>query len=146
MSERSAATLTRLGDTDQTFADPADDIRGRRVKDLDGEDLGKIDELLVDSDERRVRLLRVEHGGILGFGASASFIPVEAVRDITENVVVIDQSRQRVAEAPPYDPDLVDQDAYYQDLYGYYGYTPFWTLPYGMAPASVPPPHPRTMP
>jgi sporulation protein YlmC with PRC-barrel domain len=146
MSERSAAMLTRLRDTDQVFSDPADDIRGRRVKDLGGEDLGKIDELLVDTDEHRVRLLRVEHGGILGIGASASFIPAEAVRDVTEDIVVIDQSRQRVAAAPPYDPDLVDQDAYYQDLYGYYGYTPFWSLPYGMAPVSVPTPSRRPAP
>ena len=35
-------TLVRLSDTDRVIADPTDDIRGRTVRDRDGEDLGKV--------------------------------------------------------------------------------------------------------
>ena len=38
----------------------------------------------------------------------------------------VDQTRSRVAEAPRYDPDLIDQSDYYSELYDYYGYTPYW--------------------
>lgn len=124
------ASLIKLGDTDQTVADPADDIRGRKVRDMTGEDIGKIDDLLIDSQERKVRLLRIEHGGILGFGATPSFIPVDAITRITDDEVHINQSRQRVADAPPYDPDLVDETAYYSNVYGYYGLPPFWGAGY----------------
>ena len=83
MATKNTATLSRLGASGQTVADPAEDIRGRRVKDKDGDDIGQVADLLIDSQDRKVRFLRVEHGGILGFGATASFIPVDAISRIT---------------------------------------------------------------
>jgi sporulation protein YlmC with PRC-barrel domain len=121
-----SAILRKLSDTGRTVADPADDIRGRTVKDIQGEEIGTVDDLLVDSDEEKVRFLRVEHGGILGFGATPSFVPVDAVTAVTDDEVRIDQSRERVAQAPPYDPELADETDYYGSLYGHYGYPPFW--------------------
>jgi sporulation protein YlmC with PRC-barrel domain len=128
VTERSnPATLTRLADTGRTVADPAEDIRGMKVVDTTGEDLGKVDDLLVDRETERVHVLRVEHGGILGFGATPTFVPVEAVTRVDEDTVHIDRSREQVAGAPAYDPDLADETTYYDTLYGYFGYTPFWT-------------------
>ncbi|MDG4767696.1 PRC-barrel domain-containing protein [Solwaraspora sp. WMMD406] len=124
------AKLVRLGDTGEMVADPAEDIRGRKVHDAEGNEIGKVDDLLVDEAEHKVRLLRLEHGGILGFGATPSFVPVDAITRITDDVVHINESRDRVAGAPPYDPELVSQDKYYEDLYGYYGIPPFWGVGY----------------
>ena len=39
-----SATLIKLGDSDQTVADPSEDIRGRKVYDRTGDELGKVDE------------------------------------------------------------------------------------------------------
>jgi hypothetical protein len=50
----SLPTLRRLRDMDQTVATPDEDIRGRMVKDRDGQDLGWIDTLLIDDTERKV--------------------------------------------------------------------------------------------
>jgi sporulation protein YlmC with PRC-barrel domain len=119
--------LSRLSDSDQTIANRGDDVRGRKVKDKVGHEVGRVDDLLIDSKERKVRFLRVEHGGLLGFGQTKSFIPVEAITQITDDDVFIDHSREHVAGAPVYDPDLVDDLPYYSALYGYYGYMPFWT-------------------
>ncbi|GIF01215.1 PRC-barrel domain-containing protein [Paractinoplanes rishiriensis] len=127
------STLMRLGDSGQMVADPQQDIRGRKVLDRDGHEIGKVDDLLIDSEHRKVRLLRVEHGGLFGIGATPLFIPVEAVERITDDEVGIDRSRTQVAEAPAYDPELIERDAYFNDLYGYYGYSPFW------APGYIPP-------
>ena len=126
MANSRSPILIKLRDTGQTVADPAEDLRGRRVHDKDGHDLGTVHDLLVDSDEHRIRMLRLEHGGVLGFGATASFVPVQAISRITEDAVYINQSSGTVANAPQYDPDLVDQTEYYADVYGYYGYMNFW--------------------
>lgn len=120
-------TLIRLKDSGQMVAEPAEDVRGRKVRNAGGEELGTVESLLIDIEEEKVRFLRVEHGGILGFGATPSFIPVDAVTEVKDDEVVVDQSKERVAGAPHYDPDLVDQRPYYESLYGYYGYPPFWS-------------------
>ena len=124
--DQTPSTLRALGDTGRTVADPAEDIRGLKVRDGTGDDLGTVDELLVDERTMRVHFLRVTHGGILGFGASASLVPVEAVTRIDEDTVDVDVDRQRVAGAPAYDPEMTDEHSYYDSLYGFYGWTPYW--------------------
>lgn len=126
MPNDESLVLIKLRDTGQTVADPADDLRGRRVRDKDGQDIGTVQDLLVDSAEYRVRMLRLEHGGILGFGAISSFVPVQAISRVTSDMVYIDQASDTVARAPRYDPDLADQTDYYADTYGYYGYLDSW--------------------
>lgn len=125
------ATLVKLGDTDQTVASEAEDVRGRAVKDSDGNGIGKVDELLVDDVERKVRFLVLEDGGFLGIGQTKSFIPVDAITKITPDEVRIARPGKHVAGAPRYDPELVkDEHEYYGNLYGYYGFAPFWTTGY----------------
>jgi sporulation protein YlmC with PRC-barrel domain len=126
MDDRSGARLVRLGDSGQMLANPAEDIRGYRVHDQDGEEIGKIDELLIDEDEGRVRMVRIEEGGFLGIGSTPFFLPVDVITSIADGEVHVDQTRSRVAEAPRYDPDLTDQSDYYSELYDYYGYPPYW--------------------
>jgi hypothetical protein len=64
--------LVRLGDTDLTEADPAEDIRGRTVIDVDGEEIGEVRSLFIDADEHRVRFFEVEGEGLIGVGARGS--------------------------------------------------------------------------
>ena len=126
MPKDDAPILIKLRDSGQTVADPADDLRGRRVQDRDGQDIGTVHDLLVDSAEHKIRMLRLEHGGILGFGATSSFVPVQAISRITDETVYINQTSDTIAGAPRYDPDLADQTDYYANTYGYYGYMNFW--------------------
>ena len=128
--ENQTATLVKLSDSEHMLANAGEDIRGRKVVDRDGEDLGKVADLLIDAEERKVRMLRVEHGGILGIGATASFIPIDAVTGIDDDVVRVGESRDRVTGAPRYDPQLVNTEEAYEDLYRHYGYTPYWTTGY----------------
>lgn len=78
-----------------------------------------VGDLLVDDQEIKVRFLLVEHGGFLGFGETKSWISVDAVRKITKDDVLIDQSGERVAAAPGYDPDLVDDRPQQASLYSH---------------------------
>jgi len=121
-------TLSRLRDNDKTVSSSDEDIRGRMVKDKDGQDLGKIDGLLIDDVEQKVRFMEVASGGFLGFGETKSLIPIEAITRITADEVHISHTREHVAGAPHYDPDLVTAEAvaadnaYFYGLYPYYGY------------------------
>lgn len=128
------ATLYTLGDRGQTVDGSVNDVRGREVKDKDGEGIGKVADLLVDDQEKKVRFLLVEHGGFLGFGDTKTLIPVDAVAKITEHEVGIDQSRERVAGAPGYDPALIDDRPYHASIYNHYGYPPYWGRGYTYPP------------
>jgi sporulation protein YlmC with PRC-barrel domain len=139
--EHAHATLVKLSDTEWTVAEPADDIRGRRVLDSEGEDVGEIDDLWIDAREHKVRLLQVASGGVLGLGATTFLLPVEAMTQISDAAVSIDQRRERIAGAPRYDPALVDQ-RYLGDLYGHYGYAPYWTATGVYPPYPLQPPRP----
>lgn len=138
MTEHHAPSLIRLSDSDQVPADPAEDIRGRTVHDRDGGDLGKVGDLLIDVDHSKVRFILVEHGGILGIGSKQSFIPVNAISRIDDDDVYVSEPRDRVAGAPRYDPDLVDAPDYYDSVYDYYGYPPYWSAGYIYPPYPLP--------
>jgi sporulation protein YlmC with PRC-barrel domain len=129
-NQTSIGALHRLTDSELRLADPKADIRGHQVVDRDGDQLGKVDDLLVDEQEQKVRFVQVEAGGFLGLGKERFLLPVESIGEIRGELVRVNQSRERVSGAPKYDPDLVEQP-YLSRLYGYYGYrTPFWDAGY----------------
>jgi CBS domain-containing protein/sporulation protein YlmC with PRC-barrel domain len=98
-----------------------------------GEDLGKVDDLFIDEREQKVRFLEVASGGFLGLGATKFLLPVDAITRITDDAVYINQSRERVAGAPHYDPTLVEE-RYMSDVYSHYGYPPYWGPNYRYPP------------
>jgi sporulation protein YlmC with PRC-barrel domain len=127
MTTPNTATLSKLSDTGKTVDGSANDIRGRKVKD---KDLGKVHDLLIDDSEGKVRFMLVEDGGFLGIGETKSFIPVDAISKITEDEVFINRTRDHVAGAPGYDPDLINDRVYHDSIYSYYGYVPYWGAGY----------------
>ena len=133
------AILKKLGDTGQTLAATEQDVRGRHVYDRDGHELGKVEDLLIDDVENRVRLLVVASGGVLGVGKERVFVPVEAVSRIDADAVVVAHGRDQVAgDDTRYDPGLVPiPREHVSSLYAHYGYAPFWEA--GHIPAPSPP-------
>lgn len=130
MTTLATAALVRLSDTDLMVADPGEDIRGRHVLDKSGEKLGKVHDLLIDEDEHKVRLMLVEHAGVLGINREKSLIPIDAITRITSDDVYVDLSLHLIAGASDYDPEIINDRAYYTGLYGYYGYAPYWADSY----------------
>lgn len=125
-------TLTRLGDSDLTVANEAEDVRGRKVIDRNGDETGSVDSLLIDEPERKVRFLEVGSGGFLGLGKKQVLVPVDAVTRIDDDHVYIDRGREEVAAGPDYDPELTPAPdrPYYEDVYVHYGYLPYWGAGY----------------
>jgi CBS domain-containing protein/sporulation protein YlmC with PRC-barrel domain len=127
------ARLVRLSDTNLALADPAEDIRRRKAVDVAGEDLGEVEDLFIDEREQKVRFLEVTSGGFLGLGATKFLLPVDAITHLTVDAVYINQSRERVAGAPRYNPTLVEE-RYVSDVYSHYGYPPYWGPDYRYPP------------
>ena len=121
--------LISLSDSAQQIALGDEDIRGRMVKDASGEDLGTVDDLLIDAAERRVRFLVVASGGFLGIGEDKSYLPVDAIVSVADEIR-IDRDRDAVAGAPAYNPELVNEQEYNERTFDYYGFMPFWTAGY----------------
>ncbi len=118
--------LRKLSDTGETVASSDEDVRGRKVLDDTGEEIGAVDGLMVD-DEEKVRFLRVESGGFLGLGGTHVMIPVEAITRVMPHAVSIDRGREHLRGAPRYDPALVEDtdQEYWGGVYGYYGVAPY---------------------
>ena len=132
MARTQTHRLVKLGDTDLTVSDPREDIRGRTVIDQAGEKIGKVEGLMIDERESKVRFLQIGAGGFLGLGEDTFLIPVDAITNIDDDNVSVDQTRERIAGGPTYDPALAadDDSSFWDTAYGYYGYTPFWAAGY----------------
>ncbi|MEO6876317.1 MAG: PRC-barrel domain-containing protein [Opitutaceae bacterium] len=127
-----ALTLQTLKEADETILPRDQDIRGRDVIAKDGEKIGKVDALFVDEAESKIRYLRIESGGFLGIGEKKFLLPIDAISSIDQDHVHVDQTGEKIAGAPVYDPSIVSSanHAYYGGLFGYYGYSPYWMSGY----------------
>jgi sporulation protein YlmC with PRC-barrel domain len=133
MKRGALAKIVKLSDTDLALADPAEDITGHSVIDANGEEIGRVDDLMIDDVEHKVRFIRVASGGFLSMGQTKFLIPIDAVTRVTAENIHVDRDREGVEAAPAYDPAVVDEE-YLDRLYGYYGYRPFWLPGYPGAP------------
>ncbi len=123
------ASLRSIADDHLTTTHAAEDVRGRTVLDNADEDIGKVDDLLVDDREHKVRFLRVATGGILGLGETKFLIPVDAITKVDHDSVHVNRSRDHVHRGPQYDPALMNEPVL-NDIYGHYGYGPWWGYGY----------------
>ena len=100
------------------------DIRELDVYDINGEQIGSVEDLYVDRQEQRPRFLDVAAGGFLGLGKKHFLIPVEEVsRDVGEERVTVNQSRDKVVGSPDFDPEEVPRVDIQRAIYAYYGYS-----------------------
>jgi sporulation protein YlmC with PRC-barrel domain len=118
-------TLIRLVDAGLTVANPAEDVRERRVIGAAGEDVGRVDAIFVDPRRQRVRYLRVAAGGIFGFGTRCVLIPCSAVVRVTRDAV--DVGRRCQTGRLGYDPVLT-AERHWGDSH-LLSWAPFWARP-----------------
>ena len=129
MATETRSRLFKLSDSTLTVKDPSEDIRGRKVLDKNGDEVGTVDDLLLDDGERKVRFLRVVAGGFLGIGEHKFLVPVDSITRLTGDAVYVDRTREHVAGGPAYDP-AIDQDEAAEQVYSHYGMIGFWGQDY----------------
>jgi sporulation protein YlmC with PRC-barrel domain len=105
-------------------------ILGAKVINTAQEDLGKIEDLVIDARNSRVAYAILSFGGVLGLGDKHFAIPWEALTfDLSQKVAVLDIDKNRLKNAPGFDkedwPDLANQ-TWGAEVYEYYGFSPYW--------------------
>ncbi len=124
--EQQHPNLVKLSESeDIRVQEPWQDIRELDAYDINGEQIGSVEDLYVDREERLPRFLDVSAGGFLGLGKKHFLIPVEEVsRDVGEEErVTVNQSRDKVVNSPDFDPEEVPKADVQRAIYAYYGYS-----------------------
>lgn len=101
------------------------------VRNSSGEDLGKIEDLMIDLDEGRIAYAVLSFGGFLGMGDKLFAIPWSALKiDADQHAFVLDVDKEMLENAPGFDkdhwPDMADR-RWGEHVYSYYGSKPYWT-------------------
>jgi sporulation protein YlmC with PRC-barrel domain len=106
-------------------------IIGDAVTNAAGEDLGKIEDLMIDLDYSRVGYAVVSFGGFLGIGDKLFAVPLEALTlDAPNHRFLLDVKRERLENAPGFDkdnwPNTFDR-SWGASIYEHYGHEPYWS-------------------
>jgi sporulation protein YlmC with PRC-barrel domain len=104
-----------------------DDVQNRA-----GEDLGQIEEIMLDVNEGRVSYAVLSFGGFLGIGDKLFAVPWDALRlDPDDEVFILDVDQERLENAPGFDKDNwpetgSEDDTWLVGVYAYYEREPYW--------------------
>jgi uncharacterized protein (TIGR02271 family) len=107
-SDKDLRHLRPMRDTELTVADGEPDVRGWTVVDTGGRPLGRVDELIVDTDSMKVRYFELEPDQ----GRQRAFVPAEAADlDTGRRIVVLPSSDalrrdMTIASASAEQPDV----------------------------------------
>jgi sporulation protein YlmC with PRC-barrel domain len=108
----------------------ASTLAGDKVRNSAGEDLGKVDEIMIDLHSGRVAYAVLSFGGMLGMGNKLFAVPWNALRiDQDEKCFVLDVDKRTLETAPGFDkdnwPDMADT-TWATGVFSHYGATPYW--------------------
>jgi sporulation protein YlmC with PRC-barrel domain len=100
-------------------------LTGEAVRNAAGEDLGKIEDLMLDLPTGRIAYAVLSFGGFLGMGNKLFAVPWSSMKlDGHEHKFVLDVAKDRLAKAPGFDkehwPDMADE-SWGRSIYQYYG-------------------------
>jgi sporulation protein YlmC with PRC-barrel domain len=108
----------------------ASTLAGDKVRNAAGEDLGKIEELMVDVPSGRVAYAVLSFGGFLGVGNKLFAVPWDALALDQENhEFILNVAKNTLENAPGFDkdnwPDMANA-SWGAKIYSFYGKTPYW--------------------
>jgi sporulation protein YlmC with PRC-barrel domain len=101
-----------------------------QVKSPQGEDLGKIEEIMIDMERGRVAYAVLSFGGFLGLGNRWIPVPWDALALQSDNkVLILKIDKEKLQKAPNFEPATLPDLANRQwgaVIHTYYGYPPYW--------------------
>ena len=111
-------------------------LKGDDVVNVGGEDIGKIEAIMLDVASGKIAYAVLSFGGFLGMGSKLFAIPWSALTlDTTEKQFILDVSKDRLEKAPGFDKDhwprMADR-TWAADVHSYYDITPYWEDEYGV--------------
>jgi sporulation protein YlmC with PRC-barrel domain len=117
-----------MADRDNPDFLSADSIKKDKVINEAGDNIGKIEELMIDLDNRRVAYAVLSFGGFLGMGDKLFAIPWQALSlRLHEHAFTLNVPKDVLQNAEGFDKDNwpVTRDELSR-TYTYYGYQPYW--------------------
>jgi sporulation protein YlmC with PRC-barrel domain len=109
----------------------ASKLIGADVENMQGEDLGKIEDIVLDPQDGRVAYAVLSLGGFLGIGEKYFAIPWSALtaKAGEDNTLMLNVDKEKLKNAPGFDknnwPDMADR-TWGQKIHSYYGVAPYW--------------------
>lgn len=104
----------------------ASSLEGNDVKNAEGEKLGDIKEIMLDTSDGRIAYYVLSFGGFMGLGDKLFAVPPEAMRlDQEEECFILNVDQDRLEDAPGFDkdnwPDMTNPE-FTTRIYTHYGY------------------------
>ena len=114
----------------QPLALSAHTMIGDKVLNFANEEIGKVEELMIDIHTGRVAYVVISFGGILGIGSKLFAVPWASIHvDTDRKCFVMDADKERLKNAPGFDKDNWPQTPngqWYHDVYKFYAQEPYW--------------------
>ena len=111
----------------QPHAMRASKIIGANVENANGDNIGEIKDMMVDTRNERVRYVVLSHGGVLGIGDKLFAYPMSMVETSGRNSdkLVMNVNKEQLDKAPGFDknkwPDFASNGKYSSEVDKYYG-------------------------
>ena len=108
----------------------ADTLTGDKVVNLQKEDLGKIEHLMIDLQRGRIAYAVLSFGGFLGMGDKLFAIPWSALAlDTVEKRFILNVDKELLKNAPGFDkdhwPNMADLN-WANGVFKFYNTKPYW--------------------
>ena len=88
-----------------------------------------MNDLLIDEREMHAQYIEVATGVFFGMGARSFLIPVDAITNTTNDLMMINLQREKLTRAPVYNPSRVDENMH-RKMYTFFDSPPFWSPDY----------------
>ncbi|MBE0597547.1 MAG: PRC-barrel domain-containing protein, partial [Desulfuromonadales bacterium] len=108
-----------------------DDLKGMDIQTAQGESLGSVDKVVIDTKEGKVAYVVVTTGGLWGIGGEQAVVPWNAfqmrqAQDQDEQVLVLSFQEEQLKNAPEADVEQGINRQQAQQIHQFYGVSPYW--------------------
>jgi sporulation protein YlmC with PRC-barrel domain len=107
----------------------ADDLGGAKIQNRQGEEIGSVDKVVLDSQNGQIAYVVVTSGGFWGVGGEKAVIPWKAVQlqqEQDEPVLMVDVTKDQLKNAPQGDIEEITDRRQAEEIHQYYGVAPYW--------------------
>ena len=102
-------------------------MMGTPVENQQGEGLGKIHDIVIDS-QGHVPFAVLSQGGFLGLAGKLVAVPFSALKfDPMGKYLVLDTTREKFYSAPAFKVSDISNEKWAEDVYRFFGQQPYWT-------------------
>ena len=117
------AEVGRLDEKTKRFTIRASQLIGIEIQNAQGEEIGEVDDLVLDTQTGKIRYAAVSYGGVLGVGDKLFAVPWEAFhakpgQDGQQYVLMLNVSKQQLENAQGFSednwPDFADREFTHQ--------------------------------